>query len=173
MRRFSASFDAAAPVQSRADTTMKQDHKPTRLDTSVLHLLHRSGQQAEILFMRQTGADEMTPRQYAVLLTVEANEDISQTGLVNATGIDRSTLADVVRRLTNRGWLARKRTKHDARMYAVKLTPKGKLALDAARPAAKRADDVVLSTLNAKQRQEFLTTLSQVVSGMDKLAEAA
>ena len=80
---------------------------------------------------------------------------------------------DVVRRLVTRGWLARKRTKHDARMYAVKLTPKGKTALDAARPAAKKADDVVLSTLSARQRQEFLTTLAQVVVGMDKLAEAA
>jgi DNA-binding MarR family transcriptional regulator len=147
--------------------------KSTRLASSVLHLLHRSGQQAEILFMRQAGAEDMTPRQYAVLLTVEANEDISQTGLVTATGIDRSTLADVVRRLVNRGWLARKRTKHDARMYAVKLTAKGKTALDAARPAAKRADEAVLSTLTSKQRAEFLATLSQVVSGMDKLAQAA
>jgi DNA-binding MarR family transcriptional regulator len=108
-----------------------------------------------------------------VLLTVEANEDISQTGLVDATGIDRSTLADVVRRLTTRGWLVRKRTKHDARMYAVRLTAKGKAALDLARPAAKRADEVVLSTLNSKQRQDFLQTLTQVIEGMDKLAEAA
>jgi DNA-binding MarR family transcriptional regulator len=152
---------------------MKPAFRSTRLDQSVLHLLHRSGQQAEILFMRETAADEMTPRQYAVLLTVEANEDISQTGLVEATGIDRSTLADVVRRLVNRGWLARKRTRHDARMYEVRLTSRGKVALDAARPAAKKADEVVLSTLTSRQRQEFLATLAQVVDGMDKLAEAA
>ena len=153
---------------------MKSGYKQTRLEDSVLHLLHRSGQQAEVLFMRQNQTDNMTPRQYAVLITVDANEDISQTGLVTATGIDRSTLADVVRRLTTRGWLARKRTKHDARMYAVRLTPKGKAALDGARPAAKKADDIVLATLPVRQRQEFLEALAQVVNAMDiQMAEAA
>ncbi len=147
---------------------MANQFKSTRLEDSVLHLLHRSGQQAEVLFMRQNSNDDMTPRQYAVLITVEANEDISQTGLVEATGIDRSTLADVVRRLVSRGWLARKRTKHDARMYAVRLTAKGKVALDGARPAAKKADDIVLATLPARRRQEFLETLAQVVQSMDE-----
>jgi DNA-binding MarR family transcriptional regulator len=150
---------------------MKTGFKSTRLEESVLHLLHRSGQQAEVLFMRQNNNEDMTPRQYAVLLTVEANEDISQTGLVDATGIDRSTLADVVRRLTTRGWLSRKRTRQDARMYAVKLTAKGKTALDQARPAAKRADEIVLAGLSARQRQEFLSTLAAVVKSMDALAE--
>lgn len=153
---------------------MKSGFKQTRLEDSVLHLLHRSGQQAEVLFMRQNQKDEMTPRQYAVLITVDANEDISQTGLVEATGIDRSTLADVVRRLVTRGWLARKRTKHDARMYAVRLTSKGKTALDGARPAAKKADEIVLATLPVRQRQEFLETLAQVVDAMDiQMAQAA
>jgi DNA-binding MarR family transcriptional regulator len=149
---------------------MKQaPYKQTRLADSVLHLLHRSGQQAEVVFTRQNASDDMTPRQFAVLLTVDANEDISQTGLVDATGIDRSTLADVVRRLVTRGWLSRKRTRQDARMYAVRLTAKGKAALDAAKPAAKRADDLVLGTLPTRVRQEFLETLSQVVTAMDEL----
>ena len=96
------------------------------------------------------------------MLTVDANEDISQTGLVEATGIDRSTLADVVRRLVLRGYLVRKRTRHDARMYAVRLTAKGKAALEQSKPGAKKADDIVLAALPARQRQEFLETLAQV-----------
>jgi MarR family transcriptional regulator, temperature-dependent positive regulator of motility len=152
---------------------MKAGFKPTRLEDSVLHLLHRSGQQAEVVFTRQSKVEEMTPRQFAVLLTVEANPEISQTGLVTATGIDRSTLADVVRRLVTKGWLGRKRTRQDARMYAVRVTAKGQSALDTARPGAKRADELVLSGLSAKQRQEFLTTLAQVVESMDKMTAAA
>ena len=151
----------------------KSNSKATGLAHSILHLLHRAGQQAEVVFMSELDGDDLTPRQYAVLLTVDQNEDISQTGLVEATGIDRSTLADVVRRLVTKGLLQRKRTRQDARMYAVRLTAKGRDALQATRPAAVRADERVLSGLSVRQRQEFIATLADVVRSMDDLAEAA
>jgi DNA-binding MarR family transcriptional regulator len=63
---------------------------------SALHLLHRAGQCADELFALNVGKTELTPRQYAVLAAAAASEDLSQTALVDATGIDRSTLADIV-----------------------------------------------------------------------------
>jgi MarR family transcriptional regulator, temperature-dependent positive regulator of motility len=147
--------------------------KTTGLDRSILHLLHRAGQQAEVVFMAELNGDDLTPRQYAVLLTVDQNEDISQTGLVAATGIDRSTLADVVRRLVSKGYLQRRRTRQDARMYAVRLTAKGRDALSATRPAAARADERVLASLSVRQRQDFLAILSDVVRSMDEMSAAA
>jgi DNA-binding MarR family transcriptional regulator len=152
---------------------MTTDLRAGRLAVSALHLLHRAGQQAEDLFMRETGNAAITPRQYAVLLAVSQNEDISQTGLVTATGIDRSTLADVARRLVDKGYLQRKRTRTDARMYAVRLTAKGRDSLAKTEPSAQRADDKILATLSAKQRSEFFTILGEIVTGLDKLAAAA
>jgi DNA-binding MarR family transcriptional regulator len=64
----------------------------------------------------------LTVPQLAVLVTVVENEGLSQTDLVERTGIDRSTLADIVKRLKGKGQLPRKRTKEDTRTYAVKLT---------------------------------------------------
>jgi DNA-binding MarR family transcriptional regulator len=143
-----------------------------RLNQSPLHLLHRAGQQAELLFAAEVGTDGITPRQFAVLLALDANEDISQTGLVEATGIDRSTLADVVRRLVGKGLAQRKRTRLDARMYAVRLTARGREALAAHKPGAQRADERVLAGLNARQRQDFLTILAQVVRSLEENAAA-
>jgi DNA-binding MarR family transcriptional regulator len=154
-------------------TAMKPDSKINCLDNSVLHLLHRAGQQAEIVFMGEISEDDLTPRQYAVLLCVDANEDISQTGLVDATGIDRSTLADVVRRLVTKGHLSRKRTRRDARMYAVRITARGREALNAARPGASRADERVLNVLPVRERQIFVDTLAEVVRKMDSLMAKA
>ena len=71
------------------------------------------------------GVGDLTPRQFAVLVTVSQNEGLSQTHLVERTGIDRSTLADIVRRMLKKGLLQRRRTKEDARAYAVKLTEEG------------------------------------------------
>jgi DNA-binding MarR family transcriptional regulator len=152
---------------------MNTDLSAGRLAVSALHLLHRAGQQAEDLFMREAANASITPRQYAVLLAVSQNEDISQTGLVTATGIDRSTLADVARRLVEKGYLQRKRTRTDARMYAVRLTAKGRDTLARTEPSAQRADDKILGTLTQKQRAEFFTILRAIVTGLDELAAAA
>lgn len=68
----------------------------------------------------------VTPSQATVLLAVSGLEEPSQSDLVKDTGIDRSTMADVVKRLVKKGLIERKRNKEDARAYVLKLTHKGK-----------------------------------------------
>ena len=80
-------------------------------------------------------------------MTVAQNEGLSQTGLVDRTGIDRSTLADIVRRMQRKGLLQRRRTKEDARAYAVKLTDEGRRVLRIAEPLSKRVDERILDAL--------------------------
>ena len=75
------------------------------LGRSPMHLLHRAGQCADDIFQRDV-PQEVTPRQLAVLLAVAENEGGNQTGLVEATNIDRSTIADIVRRLINGSFLS-------------------------------------------------------------------
>jgi hypothetical protein len=53
----------------------------------------RAGQCAAEIFQIELGSDELTPRQYVVLVTLAQNEGLSQTQLVGLTGIDRSTHA--------------------------------------------------------------------------------
>ena len=100
---------------------------PIKLVTSsTTHLLHRAGQLAEDIFSHSIGDLGITARQYVVLSVVDGLEDPSQTTLCEISGIDRSTLADIVRRLVSSGLLTRRRTRNDARMYAVRITPEGK-----------------------------------------------
>lgn len=149
---------------------MKNNHRSTPLDDSALHLLHRAGQYAEVLFTNEAGKTDLTPRQYAILATVSQNPDISQTGLVEHTGVDRSTLADIVRRLVKKGLLQRKRTRRDARMYAVRLTQKGQSALGSLKPAAARVDQRLLSALRGEQRHDFVDALGEIVKAMGRSA---
>jgi MarR family transcriptional regulator, temperature-dependent positive regulator of motility len=138
--------------------------KGGRLDASPTHLLHRAVQSATDIFAREAGEDGLTPRQYAVLLTIAQNEGVSQTGLVERTGIDRSTLADVVRRMIGKGLIQRKRTRQDARTYAVKLSDKGRNILDQMDSAARKADERLLESLSASQRKQLVDMLTQIVS---------
>ena len=130
---------------------------------SVVHLLHRAGQRADELFADSVGKTDLTPRQYAVLRAVAETDEPSQTTLVELTGIDRSTLADIVRRLVDRRLLQRRRTRHDARMYAVRLTAGGQSALRGAEPAAKKTDEKLLASLSVPERDSFLKLLARIV----------
>ena len=105
----------------------------------ILQTVHRCEQAAALLFAENV-TEKMTVRQAVVLKAVLDNSGGSQTDLVNATGVDRSTLADIVRRLHRRGWLQRKRTKEDARAYAVQLTQQGHKALQSAKAAATKTE---------------------------------
>lgn len=143
-----------------------QDATGGPLDESVLHLLHRAGQVADDLFAKEIADDALTPRQYAVLAVLAQKQTASQTDIVEATGIDRSTLADIVRRLVERGLLARRRSKLDARAYDVRLTAAGQNALKAAQPAVGRVEERMLRLLPAAKRAEFVAALSQLVRSL-------
>ncbi len=112
------------------------------------------------------GELDLTPRQFAVLLTVAQREGLSQTDLVEVTGIDRSTLADIVRRMLKKGLLQRRRTREDARAYAVRLTDEGLRILAAARPKVEAVDARIVATLNAEQRANLVEDLRLIVASL-------
>ena len=148
---------------------MKHDPNSDRLRRSPSHLLHRAGQCAAEIFHAEMKDGDLTPRQLAVLVTVANNEGVSQTGLVERTGIDRSTLADIVSRMLKKGLLQRRRTKEDARAYAVKLTEEGRRILRSSDPLAKKVDERILEALPSKQREQFLDRLVSIVDSLQGL----
>jgi DNA-binding MarR family transcriptional regulator len=138
------------------------------LEHSAVHLLHRAGQCAADIFSSEARTSGLTPRQFAVLMVVAEEEGLTQTDLVERTGVDRSTLADIVARLLGRGLIQRRRAKDDGRAYAIKLTPQGAKALREAQPAAAAADHKLLANLTPAKRQDFLDTLTLIVATTQK-----
>jgi MarR family transcriptional regulator, temperature-dependent positive regulator of motility len=132
------------------------------LSGSATHLLHRALQIALDYHAAAAGADGLTQRQYAVLAAAGAAEGLTQSDLVRATGIDRSTLADLVARMMRKGLLERERSALDARANSVRLSDAGRLALsEGARPAAD-ADEKFLSLLSPKKRETFVKMLASL-----------
>lgn len=137
---------------------------------SALHLLHRSSQIADELYAASIERNNITARQYLVLSIVASEDNPSQTDICDRSGIDRSTLADIVRRLVSRGLLARRRTREDARMYAVRITDAGQKALEESGRAAQNVDRVLLGTLSASQRSDFEAALKTLIERAPKRA---
>ncbi len=137
------------------------------LNRSATHLLHRAGQRAADIFADEAQLGGLTPRQFAMLAVVSEQEGLTQSDLVMRTGIDRSTLADIVARLLSRGLIQRRRAKHDGRAYAIKLSAQGARALREANPAAAATDTRLLASLPPGKRQDFLESLNLIVGETD------
>jgi MarR family transcriptional regulator, temperature-dependent positive regulator of motility len=129
---------------------------------SPLHALHRTAQRADSLFARHGGAGNITPRQFAVLEAVSLADGMSQVQIMKATGIDRSSTAELVTRLVSLKWLHRHRSKRDNRSYVVGLTQAGRERLAMGRSAADAANQALLSVLPPTQRRGFLRSLAKV-----------
>ena len=143
------------------------------LAESPSHLMHRALQLALDIYAEEAGPDGLTQRQFAVLEAVAARSGLTQTDLVKATGIDRSTLADLVARMTTKGLLERERSTLDARAKAVRLSAEGQALLDAARPKVEAADRRIMGLLPKAKRDGFLDLLSELASAADAAPDQA
>ena len=134
------------------------------LGGSVTHLLHRALQLALDYHSEAAGPGAITQRQYTVLAAAAAQDGLTQNDLVRATGIDRSTLADLVARMLVKGLLVRERSATDARANCVRLSDAGRTALAAGATPATAADSRLLGSLSAKKREGFLKALATLTA---------
>jgi MarR family transcriptional regulator, temperature-dependent positive regulator of motility len=141
------------------------------LSRSFSHLLKRAVQYSVHRYNEEAGKSGLTHRQFTVLAAVDAHDGKSQTELVKLTGIDRSTLADMVARLMAQGLVQRRRTKEDARTNSVKLTPQGKKLLKTAQTGAEDVDKNMLAMFAAGDRKTVVDCLGEMANAMDKLDE--
>lgn len=151
----------------------KQARRAGALADSPSHLMHRALQLALDVYAEELGTDGPTQRQFAVLEAVSQRAGLTQTDLVKATGIDRSTLADLVSRMTAKGMLDRERSSLDARAKAVRLSAAGEAALAAARPRVIAADKRIMGLLPKAKRDLFLDLLSELAAAADAAPEEA
>lgn len=132
--------------------------------SNLFDLIHRAHQIADAAFMHESDDAGLSPRQLMVLRVIAEHPGCSQTFVVDKTGIDRSTLADIVRRLKNSGHLTRRRTKQDARTYAVIATEGGLKAVQAAENARKRAEATITNNLPAAHLKTLTKALQDMIS---------
>ncbi|MEM1379966.1 MAG: MarR family transcriptional regulator [Pseudomonadota bacterium] len=143
------------------------------LENSPGHLLRRAQQYADDLYKKEVGSGGLTARQFTVLFAISEKEGLSQTDLVRRTGIDRSTLADMISRLTSKGYVARQRTKDDARANSVKLTAAGKKVLSGHDTKVMKAEAAALALLPKTQQGAFVKTLKAYAEALDKIEAEA
>lgn len=122
-----------------------------------LHQIHVA------MFFEECKSQSITPVQYGVLTALSARPGLDQTSLAQEVGLDRSTTADVVKRLAERGLIERRQHPTDKRARQVDLTPAGRAMVASLRVGMARAQDRMLEPLQPAERALFMQWLAILV----------
>lgn len=153
----------AAPPTASSDAP----ESDFRLSNSPSHLLRRAQQFATETFAKAGLADGVTLRQMVLLAAIAEAEGRSQSELVRATGVDRSTLADMMTRMEGKGLIARSAAVGDGRAKSVSLTAAGRARLERALPAMRSVDEALIAALPRNKQKSFRDTLSALAEAAD------
>lgn len=137
------------------------DPQVVTLSTAPGHLLRRSEQVHGALWNTYVGS-LVTPSQYALLCAVAAREGLDQSTAGDLASLDKSSVAEVVRRLCQREWLIAMPDPDDRRRKCLRLTPAARSLFEKATPGVMTVQAELLSPLRERDRDTFITQLRQI-----------
>lgn len=157
--------DQTAPAESTPEI-------PAALITAPGYQVRRLYQAYLAVWAREVDR-VLTGPQFAVLQAVEATPGRDQRSMAAAVTLDTSTMADVARRLENRGLLARRTAAADGRRKLLYLTDAGREALRESNDRARMLDKILLETFDETERAPFVAALQALADHWEGLAEGS
>jgi DNA-binding MarR family transcriptional regulator len=128
----------------------------------VGHLL-RVCQQAHLAIWSEVFPAGLTSPQFAVLNALAHEGELNQTTLRSRARLDRSTAADVIRRMAARRLITHIKDPADARRRVVRLTQAGRAVHSEAVERALQVNEMVLKGLDGTQRMQLVSLLQALL----------
>ncbi|MFD9905532.1 MarR family winged helix-turn-helix transcriptional regulator [Streptomyces sp. NPDC059063] len=138
------------------------------LTTHPGHLARRL-QQAHHLLWTTMVSEETTSPQFAVLNSLVAEPGLDQRGVGERVGLDRSTIAEVISRLSRRGLIDKVRDPQDGRRSLLRLTAEGRQVHRKLTVRTARMNQVFLGPLSGDERAVFLDLMQRVADAAEHL----
>jgi MarR family transcriptional regulator, temperature-dependent positive regulator of motility len=131
------------------------------------HLMRRALQVMNVLWSQEV-SHTITSPQFAALNALNREPNIDQRTLGERISLDRSTMAEVVARLTARGLIRSERHASDGRRKTIKLTTKGFKALQQLIPGTHVMTGRLVGALDVDEQAELLRLLGAVVGSNER-----
>ena len=140
---------------------------PDDLMTHPGHLLRRAVQAMNLLWDEEV-SHSITSPQFAALNALYGEPNLDQRTLGLRVSLDRSTMAEVVARLSARGLIRTERDMRDGRRKTITLTSKGMHTVQQLIPRTHAMTARLVGPLDTRQRDELLTLLTKVVRANER-----
>jgi len=113
----------------------------------------------------------LTGPQFAVLTAVHSYPGVDQGSLASSVALDRSTMADIAKRLEDRGLIVREPAPTDGRRKLLYLSEDGEAKLAEIDRLARQLDERLLEGYAPTERERLLEELSMLSSRWEAIAE--
>jgi MarR family transcriptional regulator, temperature-dependent positive regulator of motility len=131
------------------------------------HLLRRAVQVMNLLWDEEVSRTITSP-QFAALNALYTEPDLDQRTLGQRISLDRSTMAEVVSRLCDRGLIRTERDRRDGRRKTISLTTRGLHTVQHLIPRTHAMTDRLVGSLADRERGELLRLLTEVVRANER-----
>jgi len=131
------------------------------------HLLRRAVQVMNVLWNEEV-SHTITSPQFAALNALYCEPNLDQRTLGQRISLDRSTMAEVVSRLSARGLIRTARHPSDGRRKTINLTQKGLQSVKQLIPRTHAMTNRLVGPLDEKQRDDLLGLLTKVVGANER-----
>ena len=132
------------------------------LGAQIGHVLRRAHQRHTALFAEEFGPFQLTPTQFAVLVTVGQLGETSQNQLGRLTAMDPATVQGVVKRLAARQLIVARADPSDGRRSLWGISGEGEQLLERVLPVARKVTERTLAPLTQRERQRLLALLEKI-----------
>ncbi|MEI4197218.1 MarR family winged helix-turn-helix transcriptional regulator [Roseovarius sp. E0-M6] len=136
------------------------------------YLIRRLHQIHVGLFVEECGGEDITPVQFGMLSVLQGGEEMDQLTLSTSVGVDRTSGADVIRRLERRGLLVRTPSERDRRAKLIRITEAGVAYVKRVRPMMARAQERFVEPLTDTEREEFYRLINKMVDANNTASRA-
>lgn len=126
---------------------------------SIRRVLQRQG----ALWHRHVST-EVSSVQYGVLYFLSERGELPQRELMRLSELDKSSLAELLRRMELQGTVATRRDREDKRRKTVAVTEQGRQLYDELRPAALRVNDLLTAALSTEEETTLDTLLAKLLT---------
>jgi DNA-binding MarR family transcriptional regulator len=133
------------------------------LESLVGFLLRCASNIADASYYKQVGSAEITPRQFAVLLSLRNSGPMTQAALSGAIRMDRSTINEMVPRMIERNLISKSNAPDDKRAIHLSITAPGLKTLKELLPTTVLSQDMILATLPKEYRRIFKHCLEMII----------
>ena len=133
-----------------------------KLEDQVGHLMRRANQRHAAIFFEGLNDQQLTPMQFAVLVKIGDEEEVSQNRLGRLAAMDPATVQGVVRRLKERALIDARPDPDDGRRSLWRLSETGEALVAATVPIAEQITEKTLEPLSKRERSTFLALLRKL-----------